>query len=264
MVIRDDGERGVLCIPQSQHAAVSGQIARAWTAEAFAKPLPREEVCLAAERHDDGMDRFDDDPELDPETGLPRSFMRMPLALWLDCWRRGPESVGTRNAYAGLLVSLHGEHLLGYRRLEGEDRAGRAAAEAWRAEQAALRERLLDRASNERRLVRSLEPETLERGRKLIEIWDAMSLAVCMPRLPERLSGVPGAGEGGELEMQAPDEAGSPATIEVDPWPFKPVAVPLSATGRRLDARYADQGELRAALAGAPVETLSVSLVPGP
>ncbi len=265
MVIRDDGDgQGVLCIPQSQHAAISGQMARAWVDEAFAKPLPQEEVCLAAERHDNGMDRFDADPKLDSETGLPLSFMRMPLDLWLDSWTRGPETVGNRSPYAGLLVSLHGEYLLDFRRLEDEDDEGRAAAEAWRDGQSRLREHLTERAGYERRLVKSLEPATIERGRKLIEIWDAMSLAVCMPRLPLRLEDVPGAGESGELEMrQALGDAG-PTRVEVEPWPFEPSKVPLAAEGRRLTGTYADDRELKAALAAAPRETLSVTLISAP
>ena len=90
-------------------------MAAAWGNETFPAPEPRAEVLEAATRHDDGMDDFDAEPEFHPETGLPRDFMRMPLPVWLECWRRGPGLVAEDSPYAGILVSLHGTGLLGYR-----------------------------------------------------------------------------------------------------------------------------------------------------
>ena len=79
-------------------------------------PRPWEYVTEAAARHDDGMDDYDAEPELDPETGLPRSFMRMPLDLWLESWRQGPSIVAEDSPYAG------------HPRLAARLRAARAAA----------------------------------------------------------------------------------------------------------------------------------------
>jgi hypothetical protein len=62
---------------------------------------------------------------------------------------------------------------------------------------------------------------------------------------------------------QAPGEAG-PTRVEVEPWPFEPSEVPLAAEGRRLADSYADDRELKAALAAAPVETFSATLISAP
>lgn len=53
MLHRED-PNGIVCITQPTHAWVAGKLARAWGNARFPLPEPREEVCLAAERHDDG------------------------------------------------------------------------------------------------------------------------------------------------------------------------------------------------------------------
>jgi len=51
MLLRKDG-LDVIAIPQPCHAWLSGQMARAWGNEHFAAPMPYDEVCLAAGKHD--------------------------------------------------------------------------------------------------------------------------------------------------------------------------------------------------------------------
>lgn len=262
MVVREESS-GFLCIPQSQHAAISGQIARAWGNESFPPPAPRAETCLAAARHDDGMDDFDRHPDMDPDTGLPRSFMRMPLDAWLDCWRRGPSLVAADSAYAGVLVSLHGTGLLAYRRIRDHEAAQQRLADEYRAEQERLRAGWIECGREDPEAATHLDEESLERNRKLLALWDAMSLAVCMPRLPDSFDGVPG--PDGEEVTLALEEVGEPGIgeilISVDPWPFAGSEVPLAATGRPLAGRFADGERMRAALAEAAPRTLAATLV---
>ena len=78
MLLRPDGD-GVLAIGQPAHAWLSGQLARTWGNERFGTVEPWEEVCLAAEQHDAGMAEWERRPTLNPGTGLPRSFMELPL-----------------------------------------------------------------------------------------------------------------------------------------------------------------------------------------
>lgn len=264
MVVRESqqGEApGHLCIPQQQHAGLSGQLARAWGNEGFPAPEPWPEICLAAERHDDGMQAFDADPDRDPDTGLPRGFMRMPLDTWLECWSQGPRVVGEDSPYAGILVSMHGEHLLGYRRLEDEPQEAREAAQRWREEQAELREGLARRAAEDARLAEALDAETLESGRRLISTWDAMSLALCMPRLPASFDGIPCERSEREVAMRETGMPGGRLMIAVDPWPFSASQVPLVAGGRRLSGPLAEDEDPGEALRSAPHEQLSFTLV---
>ncbi len=262
VVRRDRAGSGSTCIPQSQHAAVAGQIARAWGNLDFPIPSPHRAVCLAADRHDDGMEDFDRDPELDPGTGMPRDFMKMPLETWLDCWRQGPSKVGEEDPYAGVLVSMHGLHLLGYREIDPRDRRTRELVDAYRNEQEDLQRELLAAAGELRSCEEFLGGEDLETNRKLIAAWDAMSLAVCVPRLPVTVAEVPL--ERGETELRMSSFgalSGDDQVVQVEPWPFAPASVPLTAAGRRLDGPAGDQEALDRALAEAPLRTFDFTLV---
>lgn len=218
---------------------------------------------MAAERHDDGMDDFDRRPELDPDTGLPRSFMRMPLDLWLECWRRGPSLVAADSPYAGVLVSLHGTGLLGYRRIPKRQVAQRRLADEYRSEQERLRGEWIERCRDDPEASTHLDEASLERNRLLIALWDAMSLAVCMPRLPDRFESVPGTdGDQVTLEMEEAGEVGiGEILISVDPWPFSASEVPLAAAGHPLAERFDDEERMRDALAAEEPQTLSATLV---
>src|SRR3712207_4137882 len=113
MLVRDDG----ICIGQASHAWMSGQIARAW-----AEDLPhREAVLLAAEQHDVGMAHWDLAPDLDPDTGRPVHFMRMPLDTHLRLWSLAPQRLLTQSRVAALVVSLHGTRLYERRDLSRMD-----------------------------------------------------------------------------------------------------------------------------------------------
>ena len=270
MVIREDPDSAdVLCIPQSQHAAISGRLAESWGGEAFPPPAPWEAVCEAAARHDDGMDDFDAEPELDPETGLPRGFMKMPLSRWLECWRRGPSLVAEDSPYAGILVSLHGCGLLARRRLR--DEGERLEAADYLAEQEELREEWAGEVERDPAAAPGLGAAALAINRDLIVAWDAISLAVCMPRLPDSFDGVPGA-EGPvridvfEDDGTAGESAGPPLlrerSLRVDPWPFAQPAVELEAWGRVLSRRFDERAAMQAALAAAEPVALRAILLP--
>ena len=92
MLLRED-DSGVLAIGQPSHAWLSGQLARAWGNQRFGQVEPREEVCLAADQHDVGMAAFDREPSFDERTGLPHSFMEMPLEVHTELWLQGPRGL---------------------------------------------------------------------------------------------------------------------------------------------------------------------------
>jgi len=54
MVLREESEEAVVCIGQTSHSWLAGQLARAWGNERMGDFSPREEVCLGAEQHDVG------------------------------------------------------------------------------------------------------------------------------------------------------------------------------------------------------------------
>ena len=110
MLLHFDGD-GALCIGQAAHSWISGQLARQWGNDAVEPPAPLPEVCLGAEQHDIGMADWDRRPELNPETGWPRSFLELPVATHLALWTEAPEKILSQSPYAAILVSAHGHAL---------------------------------------------------------------------------------------------------------------------------------------------------------
>jgi Protein of unknown function (DUF3891) len=156
MLLRPDGDE-VLCIGQTSHAWISGQMARAW-AEPFS---PFEEVCLAAEQHDVGMAEWDLAPTLNASSGLPHSFTEMPLETHAALWLEAPKRLVTTSVYAAALVSLHGSRLY-----ELRDRT--PAVEDFLSRQEAFRSEL------------GFSRDDLEPGSTLVWIWDYLSLAALL------------------------------------------------------------------------------------
>jgi hypothetical protein len=244
---RDD--RGVLAIGQASHAWLSGQLARAWGNEQFASPEPREEVCLAADQHDLGWPPVDLEPIFDPDSGLPRSFMDMPLEVHLDLWTRGPHRLRTQSTYAAVLVSMHGSRLFERRDLERHSPEEASAITAYLSGQRTLQRELIDRLG--------LDPKVLERNSRLLWTWDYLSLALCLGWDPATARGTPTRDGQVDLEVRSvPD-----GSFTIEPWPFAAGAVTVRCEGGRLPERFRDAAEMRLGLTQAPLEILELRLV---
>jgi hypothetical protein len=218
MLLRKEGD-GHVAIGQPSHAWISGQLARAWRPP----PEPWEEVCLAAEQHDVGMAQWDLAPTLNPETGLPHSFMEMPLETHLRLWHAAPARLLTQSRYAALLVSLHGSSLYEMRDLTRLSDADADAVRAYLATQRALQERLTDEVGADRAALREQQ--------RLVLAWDGLSLALCLGWDPYSVHG-----------MTLRDGA------ILEPWPFEGDTLEVRCEGRRLHGRFAGERELHAAL----------------
>jgi uncharacterized protein DUF3891 len=253
VILREDGD-AVIAIGQPAHAWLSGQLARAWGNERFPAPEPREEVCLAAEQHDLGMAAWDSEPRLNPETGRPMSFLEMPTEVHLELWTRAPRLALVQGRYAALLVSLHGTLLYEYRDWSRAPEETRRAVEAYREDQRELQDELVRSLAADPRYAPYVEPETLDHNRRLVAAWDAISLMLCMRRLPYTIE---------RPERMELSEAGSGgARARLDPWPFGGESLSVRCEGRRLEDRFRTDDELREALAVAPWQTLEIELVP--
>jgi hypothetical protein len=227
MLLRPDGD-ATICIGQPAHAFVSGQLAAAWQP----RPEPFEEVVLAATQHDAGMADRDAAPELNSETGLPRSFMQMSLDTHLRLWTHAPHRVLPQSRYAAVLVSMHGTALYEMRDLSRMSEEDATAVRAYLDGQREL----------QRRLGAGLDQEGLKRNQQLIWAWDFLSLGLCLRWEDASVNG---------LTLYAD-------TIE--PWPFASDTVELHTDGRRLEGTYETVEALHAALDAAPWVTLEFEL----
>ena len=223
MLVREESEDEALVIGQASHAWVAGQIADAWAGD-----IPhREHVVLAATQHDIGMAEWDRHPTLDPDTGWPTSFMKMPLETHLELWTAAPHKLVTQSSIAALAVSLHGTKLY-----ERRDLSRLAPAQA-----DAVRAHLSGQRDLQRRLGHTEHHAEIQR---LMFTWDWLSLGLCLGWAPADF------GEG-ELRLERDT---------VTPWPFAEDRVTFVCEGRRLKRGQAVEDapaeELRFALTRAP------------
>jgi hypothetical protein len=239
-------EQGALCVGQAAHAWISGQLAREWGNDRFPAPEPLHDLSLGAEQHDVGMAEWDLAPVLNKETGLPCSFMQMPLATHLELWSAAPDKVISQSPYAALLVSMHGHALYARRDTTEPDTDDSRAVRRFVAEQEAYQKDLLEHLDE--------DPARARRNQKLVWALDFLSLAMFMRDwIPDD---VPHA-EGETLHVE-PAEHG----LTVDPWPFRSDRVHVRCYGRELTQRYESEAELHAALARAPWIELNYALTP--
>ena len=230
-----------MAIGQPSHAWLSGQLARAWGNDGVAPPDPFEEVCLAAEQHDVGMAEWDLRPSLNAETGLPHSFMEMPLDVHLSLWSAAAGKLVRQSAYAALLVSMHGTALYEMRDLDRMEPQDADAVRGFLADRRAEQDALLAGLG--------LDRDAVARNQGLVWTWDFMSLALCLDWPPA---------DGPGVRM----EPAGDRCVSVDPWPFAGEWLSVRCEGRRLEGGYASEAELHEALERAPVVELSWMLVP--
>src|SRR5437763_1608721 len=252
MVLRREGDDAVVAIGQPAHAWISGQLAHAWGNERFGAVEPWEEVCLAAEQHDIGMAEWDAAPELNPDTGLPYSFVEMPLETHVRLWNRAWELALPQSRYAALLVSMHGTALYGMRDLSKLDERESALVGSYLERQREVQGKL-------RKSLPDADASLVDRNQRLIWTWDAFSLALCLDWAPHTLRAVPAADGEFDLELEPTGDH----IVSVAPWPFSDSTVPVRTEGRRLEGRFESEERMRAALADAPWTAVEFELRPG-
>lgn len=248
---------GTIFIGQPAHAWLSGQLARAWGNEKFGYFQPHEEVCLAAAQHDIGMTDFDLSPTLDPTTGFPHLFTNMPRTIHVDLWNRAARNLIPQSRYAALLVSLHGAGLYRFIDVRDATEEVKGAVDAYLTEQERFQEGLLAALRADPSYAEHATDSVVTRNRRLIQIWDLLSLRICMGFDSEVVHDVPAAEENLALMMVAHEDE---LRVSFDPWPFLDTRVSLTVEGRILSSPSSSEDELHDRLASAPWKTLRIQL----
>jgi hypothetical protein len=254
-------KQGRIAITQPMHAWLSGQLARAWGNERFGEVAPLEEVCLGAEQHDVGHAAWEQAPTLNPQTGLPYSFFEMPRQLHVRLWSQAAQCVLPQGRYAALLVSLHGTGL--YQRYDAANDLpeNAQAVQHYLAQERAFQEELLTSLRIDPHYGPYATEEVVERNRRLVGVWDALSLAICFGHhYPQSWQQVPTTTSTTTLTLTARDD--DPTQLMITPWPFRSQQVTLVYEGRYLTETFSNEAEMREALKHAPWVTLQTVLSP--
>ena len=227
MILQErDGE--LLLFRQTDHALLPGAFATAWGRDVVPPLSHRASTLVAAARHDDGWAQWELEPRADRE-GRPVDFIHIPVDEHTQLYRRGIDLVEHEDAYAGLLVSMHGERLYTRPFEPGMDpRLERLSRDDLR-----LATDYVEHERARQRRIAGGEPDAAaEEGWRLLQVWDRLSLLVCMQPLPEgtRRKLSPLATTNGDANIEA--RATTAGELILDPYPFStdPVEFSIAAT----------------------------------
>jgi uncharacterized protein DUF3891 len=257
MIRRDcpDGDppRWIL-IRQIDHAHLAGKLAEHWGAAPFAPLVARDELLWAIRHHDDGWRDWDATPDVDPQSGRPRSFTEMQAADSVEIWSASIETARGAGNLQAFVVAAHfcalARRAIGSRREAAEanvidDFLSRYKTESatwlsnWQARNPALN-----------------TPERAQLALAQLQFFDLLSLWFCCAARarPERLQ-PPG---GPTLTLQ-PFDADQ---VLCSPWPLETDRLNLEVEGRAvIVGRFSSRDELAAAHQQSSV--LRWQLVPG-
>ena len=239
ILLQEKGERDsqLLVIRQTDHAFLAGFFAREWGNERFSKPQPNASFCLAVAEHDNGWSEWEVQPQLDPKTHLPYSFMSIPTATHIGLYQKGIERLVKVDHYAGLLASMHASGLY--------DRA-RATMPGFSAKYVKAEEgRLTDEFVQQLRLQQLrlkvdlranpatkpfMEEPLVNANGVRLEVLDRLSLHFCLnPQDDATIDAVPVNDRGEEADLDLRSESGN--VIAITPYPFRrdPLAFSIMA-----------------------------------
>lgn len=260
-MLHRSSKEGIICITQPNHAWVSGQLARVWGNEHFGQFVPREEVCLGAEQHDIGWLKWEESPTLNPQTGYPYRFLELPTKVHIDLWSGAKQLALPLGRYVTLLVSLHGTGL--YERFRGWQNSPESTqiVQDFLKREYAFQEQLTATLTNDSYYASYAIPEVIERNRKLVAVWDALSLIVChgVPG-EEQVTRVPTSDGDTTLKLTLLEDEDNHHQVTISPWPFQQSEVKLFYEGRLLQETFSDETAMREALMSADWVSLSTTL----
>jgi len=227
MIVRHTEGR-LLCLSQSDHAALAGRLAEAWAADGLPGRPTRDRVIAAVRQHDIGWAAEDRTPRFDAATHGPHGFVTAPVAVRQGAFLHGVEDLAPADPYVAALVAQHG--LTVYRRFQHDS--------AWSSFFPAL-ERRRDDLCGEVFAAPGATPFTFLQDYTVLGLCDLLSLVFCNGwREPHLMEGYEAVLEGDRLV--------------VTPDPFAGVVVDLEAPARALPLRpYWSQEDLDAAWAEA-------------
>jgi hypothetical protein len=239
MIVRDLGHAWQIVL-QTDHADLAGQFAAAWGGDRFEPLHPRRSMLTATARHDDGWAIWERAPSLLAANGAPpqpRNFLDIEVLPHLAFYRAQITGVLLDDAYAGLLVSMHGCGI--YNGRYGTDPAlVLSFAEAERRAVAAFADEELERQSQ---LIDELAIEEQERwtNYRLLQVFDRLSLHFCMRDLTggedAAIDPVPVDYAGGTTAITI--EPDGPWAVRLDPFPFADGATEFSVLRREVPKR---------------------------
>lgn len=247
-------EKGVRLITQHDHARAAGTMARYWTGDEIIPQPPvavKDAVFFAVDNHDVGWCHWDESPDFDPQTKLPRSFFGMTAEEATEIWTESISFCASFHPLSGCLVSAHFSGL-----------AGSAISGAPPGELERLRIFVREEEERHRSLLARLSPEeaaACESAALLLRTCDTLSLFAC--RAPEVIPSESRVHHltrcGLKVRFQVDD------LLEIMPWPFRVESLKIQFPGLTISGgRFESGEELNDALVSAEPDVFVTRLAP--
>lgn len=256
-------KQGLICITQPNHAWLSGQLAQAWGNDHFGQFTPRQEVCLGAEQHDIGWLLWEQLPTLNRQTGYPYKFTELPTQVHIDIWSGAKGLALPLGRYVTLLVSLHGTGL--YERYTSwqNSQTSTEIVQDFLKREYAFQEHLIAILKNDEYYAPYVTPFVIERNRKLVATWDALSIILCQGFADQQqVTQVPTIDGETALKLTLIENKDNHYLLAVSPWPFQQSEVKLVYEGRLLRQTFSNELAMQEALKSDCWVTLSTTLKP--
>lgn len=244
-----------ILLTQVDHARLAGEIAAVWGNHEV-EPLSQPDVMLPAiTHHDDGWFEWEQQPEVDPETGKPRDFREMPMDVATEIWTRSIEFCGNIAPLSGMFVSRHFCYLAEWAAEKRHDEPDEVSA---------IKRFLREQTSRQSawredcKLDANSFDEICEAGYRYVQMFDAISLWLCL-------------NEDDTFECEAPSgvtikwKRNEDGQIEVDPYPFAQQRAEhqFSIAARHIPARrYETNAEFQSVLESAKLRFDNFVLLP--
>lgn len=226
-----DGTPSWTLISQLEHSRIAGVLAEHWGNDGVAPVQPRDVMVTTVHRHDFGWRDWEENPDVDPEHGRPRSFIEMELADSTAIWAHSIDLLEDVGPMAQYVVGAHFVTM----RKGSSSAVEPVAAEFIRRYEA--------RCAGWQKRWQKDGPEhntrdMLDRAVRHLQLFDMLSIWLCLAKL------------GQPLEIVVPDDRPltlvrlSETDVRIEPWPFRPSNVAIEATGRQIpQKRYESLGQ---------------------
>jgi len=266
MILQNHSDH-LLVIRQTDHALLSGFLAREWGNDLFRRPDLFESFCQAAREHDNGWCEWELTPRIDPKTRFPYTFMSVPTEEHVALYQRGIDRLVKADRYAALLVTIHCAGLY--------DRA-RATIPGYSAKYVKSNESQLVNEFQQSLKLQQLrlksdlranpataslaEEKSLERNASSLEALDRLSLYFCLNSLEDAtIDNVPLHTDGETVDWELRPLGGN--GVSLAPYPFRRNPLSVSILARRVPKRlYGDELDFQRTLAAAPYFAVNFTL----
>ena len=265
---RKDGAR--FAITLDEHLQLASQFAENFGNDTFARPEPRDYFLYACRWHDKGWKDLDDNPPLDPGTGLPYNLVETPIPIITLTGCRSPEYNEAHHAYCGLLDSMHiwglynGRYGLSDKVLiDIVPEQYRLAADTMLSTERQRQERLTAVLQDDPNTAPWVEEERLFANYKALQFFDTFALYFnCVHpegRGESTFANVPrGVDDDVSVEVRALGDG----VYSLDPYPFRDDGLEVSFTGRHLTPFGADdKPDMAGVMRETPRERQSARLI---